>query len=264
MYRSLCTQLNLFLLALSFFTRLPVTSWVEYSQQNLNKSNRYFCLVGWFIGGILAVCFVGLSQIFPTDVAVWCLLVISLLLTGVFHEDGLADMADGFGGGFSKADKLRIMKDSRLGTYGSSALMLALFAKLMLWQHLNELLVWLIPITYALSRATAAQLLTLVPYVSEQQSKSKPLAENQTSREQLINLACVLPVCLILTWQLLIALSVSILLFLLVYRVFLIKQIGGFTGDTLGGAQQISEILIYLVCVTFVHNQLAIFGGIIG
>ena len=264
MFNALRTELNLFLLALSFFTRLPVANWVEYSQQNLNKSNRYFSLVGWFVGGVLSLAFVGLSQLFPTDVAVWCLLVLSLLLTGVFHEDGLADMADGFGGGFKKADKLRIMKDSRLGTYGSAALMLALIAKLMLWTHLAIWLIWLVPISYALSRATAAFLLTLTPYVEAEGSKSKPLAENQTTKESLINFIFILPISLILHWQLTLALVICLGVFLAVYHRFLIKQIGGFTGDTLGGAQQISEVLIYLVVVAFVHNNLPVLGGFIG
>ena len=85
----------------------------------MNQSSRYFSLVGWLIGSITALALWGASLILPVSVAVIISMLVSIFLTGAFHEDGLADSADGLGGGMTLAKKLAIMKDSRIGTYGA-------------------------------------------------------------------------------------------------------------------------------------------------
>src|SRR5574344_92065 len=120
-------QINLLLLALAFFTRIPIPNKTPYSPELLNKSSRYYAVIGFFIGfilcGILAIALV----LFPVEIAVILTLIASFIITGAFHEDGFADMWEGFGGGFTSEKKLEIMKDSRVGTYGSLAL-ISIFA----------------------------------------------------------------------------------------------------------------------------------------
>jgi len=122
-------ELNLLLLAVGFLTRLPITFQLDYNAQTLNASSRYFTLVGALLGLCMAAVYLGASALFPASVAVLMVLIANLLLTGCFHQDGLADMADGFGGAFQRERKLEVMKDSRLGTYGSSALIATLVGK---------------------------------------------------------------------------------------------------------------------------------------
>ena len=125
----------------------------------------------------------------------------SLLLTGAFHEDGLADTADGFGGAFLREKKISIMKDSRIGTYGATALVMALLGKYVLLIE-NSQIALSIFIAYALSRAVAASLVFDMRYVAEDDgSKSKPLANNQSKTDLVILLATCLPVFFLLQWQ---------------------------------------------------------------
>jgi adenosylcobinamide-GDP ribazoletransferase len=92
-------ELELFFTALMFFTRLPVPT-LEYSQEKLNASSRYFPLVGILVGALSATVFMFSSLILPLKVAVLLSMIASILITGAFHEDGFADTCDGFGGGW--------------------------------------------------------------------------------------------------------------------------------------------------------------------
>jgi adenosylcobinamide-GDP ribazoletransferase len=258
-------QLNLFYLALSFFTRLPVPNSMEYSSELLNQSNRYFSLIGLLLGSILALCFYLFTFVFPLHVNILLVMVMSLLLTGAFHEDGLTDMADGIGGAFETERRLEIMKDSRIGTYGAATLILSLALKfsllLTLAQHSTFSLISGLLVGYALSRTLAASLISALPYVSdENHSKSKPLAQSQSKQDIVILiLVGVIPLMLFS-----ISTSLIIIITLLFFRFcfvrWLIAKVGGFTGDCLGAGQQISELLIYLVLVYFVNTHQLITG----
>lgn len=244
-------ELNLFLLALGFFSRIPMPAWLVYSPEALNRSSRYFTLVGWLLGGLVAACFVLAHAFFSLHISLWLAMLFSLLLTGTFHEDGLADTADGFGGGFSVEKKLSIMKDSRLGTYGATALLMALAGKyLFLIETANIPLA--IVIAYALSRTLASSLIFDMDYVADKDaSKSKPLANRQSLLDLFILLASSLPVFLLLHWQIALALCAVLLLLRYIARYYFIRQIKGYTGDCLGAAQQIAELSIYAVLLLF-------------
>ncbi len=110
------SQKQLLLLAVSFLTRIPVTLNFEISTTALNQASRYFALVGVLLAGILSLGYLVFSYFFHASIAVALVMALGLILTGAFHEDGLADVWDGFGGGWKVEDKLTIMKDSRLGT----------------------------------------------------------------------------------------------------------------------------------------------------
>jgi len=252
-------QWQLFSLAVMFFSRLPVSNNIPYSALRMNQANRYFSMVGLLIGGILALVFYVIQPIFPLEVAIILLMISSVLLTGAFHEDGLADMADGMGGGYTVENRLLIMKDSRIGTYGSVSLLLALLLKfyllLILAQH-GQLIFSLI-FAYGLSRALAASLIFNTQYVSDSEdSKSKPLAAQQSLTELLLNIIVAVLPCLFIKeifpelFNILLLTIASLFIFRFCFRRWLIARIGGFTGDCLGAAQQISELIIYLVFVS--------------
>jgi adenosylcobinamide-GDP ribazoletransferase len=238
-------QFNLFFLALGFFSRIPMPGWVNYSPEQLNRSSRYFTLIGWLLGGLVALVFWLADWLFPTTISLWIAMAFSLLLTGAFHEDGLADSADGFGGGFTRDKKLSIMKDSRIGTYGAAALIMALLGKYLLLIESTEILLSII-IAYPLSRMLAASLIFDMPYVADtDSSKSKPLANNQSTTDLLILLLTGLPIFLLLPWQTAATLILALVLIRNAVKYYFNQQIGGYTGDCLGAAQQISELSIY-------------------
>ena len=123
-----------YLLALQFFTRIPVTGrlaqWVGYSSAMLRASAGHFPGVGWLVGGLVAaftaLLLAGLPSagFSPLVAAVWGT-AFWVLITGAFHEDGLADVADGLGGSQDRDRALSIMKDSRVGAFGAIAVLLA-------------------------------------------------------------------------------------------------------------------------------------------
>ena len=247
-------QLNLVFLAISFFTRVPVPKSMQYSAVLLNQANRYFSLVGILLGALLALSYVGFSYFLPSNIAILLTMALSLLLTGAFHEDGLADMADGIGGAFEIEKKLAIMKDSRIGTYGSVTLLMALLLKFSLLvelaQHDSNYLLLTIILAASLSRAVAGSLISSMPYVSDsEQSKSKPLAQAQSSTELIILLLIGAAPLLFYPAYIILSILLVLLVFRGLFKRWLMAKIGGFTGDCLGAAQQISELLIYIVLV---------------
>ncbi|GAJ72329.1 cobalamin synthase [Vibrio sp. JCM 18904] len=231
---SLRYQWELFLLATSFFSRLPVPPQaLPYSEERMNQAGRYFALVGLVLGALCALVFSLTSIFFPESVAIVLTMVFSLLLTGAFHEDGLTDMADGIGGGMTVERRLSIMKDSRIGTYGAATLIMALLAKYVFWSELANLPhFWLIiVVAYTASRALAATLIYDIPYVSDSDtSKSKPLASRQSSLEVSILLFTGGITLLVLGIADAIFISLVLVVFRLMFKRWLTKRIGGFTG----------------------------------
>jgi adenosylcobinamide-GDP ribazoletransferase len=108
---------------------LPGLALADVSDSGLSRATRYFPLVGIIVGGLAAAMFGGARLLLPDSIAIVLSMGMSIWVTGAFHEDGLADTCDGLGGGWSKQDVLRIMKDSRLGTYGAVGILLALLLK---------------------------------------------------------------------------------------------------------------------------------------
>ena len=250
-------QWELFSLAMGFFSRLPMPKNTPYSEERMNRSGRYFSTVGLLLGVLCGGVFLLLDAVLPSAIAILLMMSFSLMLTGAFHEDGLTDMADGIGGGMTVERRLTIMKDSRIGTYGASALIMALLGK---WVLLNELVsmagLFMIIVTgYTFSRAIAASLIYDMPYVSDlDTSKSKPLANKQTKGElvflMLIGLLPSLWFGLAFTF----VLALVAYVFRIGFKKWLIARIGGFTGDCLGAAQQLMELLIYIVFAAAFYN----------
>lgn len=242
-------QINQLLLAISFLTRLPVPSDLYYRADVMHSALRYFPIVGWLLAGILVLFWLLVSPLLGTLPALCLMLAVSLLLTGALHEDGLADCFDGFYGGFDVERKLTIMKDSRLGTYGSAALLMALLTKLsLLWSlsYQPDLLIGALLLAYPLSRALAVSHAQDLSYVSDPgNSKSDPLAR-PLSASMLIQILLFGALGLVyLPWMaILVVLPVALLLRWLL-KCWMYKHIRGFTGDSLGAAQQVQELGVY-------------------
>ena len=102
---------------------------MPWSPQRLTDAGRYLPLVGWVVGAIAALSVLGFALILPPSLAVLLSMALTVRITGAFHEDGFADSCDGLGGGWDKAQILAIMKDSRIGSYGTIGVVLMLLAK---------------------------------------------------------------------------------------------------------------------------------------
>ena len=236
------------LLAIGFFTRIPVPDHPDFNEQALKRSALYFPLVGVIVGGLSALVYLAAALVWSPVIAVVLSIIVSLLLTGGFHEDGLADTFDGLGGAFTKDKKLAIMTDSRLGTYGSLALWGALTLKLfLLAELLPQISVIALIVAHSLSRWGAMLAMARLSYVRVGASKTKPVVQQLSAKRWLsAGLFCV-PFLLFVPWHVAVGLVPTTLAATLLWHVVLKKQLGGYTGDTLGASQQLNEIAICLV-----------------
>ena len=251
-------ELRYFFTALGYFTRVPVPRWVGFEPAWLNAAARYFPLVGVLIGALGALVYLAALRVFPASVAVLLSMAVMLLATGAFHEDGLADCLDAFGGAYTREDVLRIMHDSRIGAFGAIGLVVALALK---WQTLAALpparAAMLMIAAHAASRACAISYLVSLEYVRPE-GKAKPVAQRMSARAWLC--ACVfgLPWLFWPTWSVTpdwragVATLVVLAVLRYVLGRYFVRRIGGYTGDCLGFAQQVFEIAIYLVGLAWI------------
>jgi adenosylcobinamide-GDP ribazoletransferase len=260
-------QWRYFLLALGFFTRIPVPSFVDFQESDLNHSAKYFPLIGIIVGVVGAGIFVLSAQFFPQNIAVLISMASTIYLTGAFHEDGLADSTDGLGGGWQREQILTIMQDSRLGTYGAVALLLMLFTKFQLLNSLNSFLVpFALVAGHALSRLAAVYVMATLSY-TKPAGKAKPLATAIDFKDLMVAtvfglLPFLLVVGLLLVNNHSLEISVKFMLMTLLpvllswlwWRQKIHKWLGGYTGDTLGAMQQITELTFYLGVVIWSYN----------
>ena len=252
-------EIKIFLTAVLFFTRIPCPSWVNHSEEDLNSSSKYLPLIGIIIGGLTGLAFCGARLIFGLSISLILSMICSVLLTGAFHEDGLADMCDGFGGGWTKDKILSIMKDSQIGTFGAISLIFILAVKFLALNQSPEYIIIPILITgNSTSRWFAISFLFFLPYARQTgDSKSKAFSTKITLPILLFSGILGFTPMLILgfwthTFQILWIIPVLSLITFLLGRMFT-KWIGGFTGDCLGGTQQITEVIFYLGCVAVYH-----------
>ena len=241
-------QLNLFLTALMFYTRIPVPKTLAYSPERLNRSTRYFPLVGWIVGGVGAAVFLGLNVVLPVALAVFLSMMATILLTGAFHEDGFADFCDGFGGAYTREKIFTIMKDSRIGTYGTIGLIGMLGTKFLALQALP---VYLIPFSmiaaHAFSRVMPVVIIFTSHYSREDElSKTKPIGKRGRNSDLLLAVFFGLLPAALFPWQLMALVLPISLLFTFLFKKYTERKIGGYTGDCLGALQQLIELVFYL------------------
>ncbi|QKJ64587.1 adenosylcobinamide-GDP ribazoletransferase [Flavobacterium sp. M31R6] len=253
-------QLHIFFTALMFYTRIPCPKNIDHNPDYLNKASRYFPLIGWIVGGICFGVYYLASIVFSVEIALILSIIAGILTTGAFHEDGFADVCDGFGGGWTKEKILMIMKDSTIGAYGAIGLVLlfllkfeAVFSLVSKSEIINlqsavcNLLLFIS--AHSISRLAAISIVFTHQYSREDaSSKSKPIAQNFTWKE-VIGAAFfgLLPLVVLsfFQWQLVLALIPVFIARFFLARYFQ-KWIDGYTGDCLGATQQVCEVIFYL------------------
>jgi adenosylcobinamide-GDP ribazoletransferase len=247
-------ELRLFFIAMQFLTRVPSPRWVGFAADDLNGSARYFPLVGLLVGAVASLVLWIAGMLFPPMVAVGLSMASAAVLTGGFHEDGLADTFDALGGAVTRERALAIMKDSRIGTYGALALLVVLGIKAAALTAMPvAMAVPALLLGHTASRAAAVFLIRVLPYAGDvEHAKAKPLARQISVGGVSIAIVWVVLVAVILAvdvaghapW-----ITVSLALVIagtLWMRRWLRRRLGGYTGDTLGATQQITELLSML------------------
>lgn len=254
-------ELIIFLSSVRYNTRIIVPSWVEHSDEYLNSSSRYFPLVGWIVGTatwfVLWVSDLSLTR----EISIVLAMAVSVLVTGAFHEDGFTDVCDGFGGGWTKEKILEIMKDSRIGAFGTIGIILVLLLKFVCYKSLEEFSIEVLFITILSSHSSSRfwSLFTAktLSYVREDQlSKAKPIIQTlKTYNVVIAGIWGLAPWLLFFHNEYLPSDRVfGFLLYpfllqtfgYLYLRSFYKKWLGGYTGDCLGAVQQVTELL-YLI-----------------
>lgn len=243
------TRWQEFLLAVQFLTRLPVPRDLPFSDALLIRATRFYPLVGMLVGAIGAVVLFLAAQVWPMPIAVLLSTAATVYATGAFHEDGLADAADGLGGGLTRERSLEIMRDSRIGTYGTVTLGLALALKagaLMSLAPLDAVIALIIG--HGASRMAAVQVVHLDAYARDQGAKFvAPTVLPDGYRFALA--VTFLLLILAVVWFGLLATLTGVALALLAgwrFRAMFLRKLGGYTGDCLGGMQQVTELTFYL------------------
>jgi adenosylcobinamide-GDP ribazoletransferase len=251
-------ELQLFFTALTFYTRLPVPKRFQQTHAGqLSDAIRYLPVIGWIAGIVAGVVYIGADYLFGQAIAVLMSMTAGVLLTGAFHEDGFADVCDGFGGGWTKEKILEIMKDSRVGAFGLIGLTLLTglkFAALqqMLPTGVSELpqVILILVTAHSLSRFAAIIIMFIYPYARIAESKSSPAVQKAHSANLLVaGLFCLFPLislsCYFTQPLIMLVIFPPVAMALYLGKYFH-KWIGGYTGDCLGAVQQITELLIYL------------------
>lgn len=248
-------EVRTFFAALRFFTRLPVPAqlgnWVGHSAEQLGRTPRYLPLVGIVVGAIGAAVTEAGALLLPPSVAIVLGMVTTILITGAFHEDGLADSADGFGGGWDKPQVLAIMKDSRIGSYGVLALVLILLLKFVMLLELDAQapplgLAGLLIAAHAASRLAPVVLMSLLDYVRDDETtKSKSLTGGIGKGSLLFASLCAIAPAFLLPAVTVALAFGGVLLTTAACAYYIKRRIGGYTGDCLGASQQLAEVAFY-------------------
>ncbi len=257
-------QIQLFFTALIFYTKIPCPSRIRISPEDLNCAARYFQLVGILVGSISFLVYWGASFLFGISIAVILSLATGIIVTGAFHEDGFIDVFDGFGGGWDKVKILEIMKDSRIGSFGTIAAILMLLLKFYSLRYLatqfadfNIIYTFLIFISvHALSRLASGNLAYFSVYARDDgTSKVKPVEKRVTLRELIIEyIFGLLPLGVLgYYFPLMLWCLAPVALLIVIAKRYFEKYIGGYTGDCLGWTEQMSELLILLTFVAVIY-----------
>ena len=242
------------LLALQFLTRIPVPGInalpAEMVRVGLRQAVGWFPLVGTLIGCITAFVVAGAGEYWPRIIAVALALIIEARMTGAFHEDAVADFCDAFGGGFTREDTLRIMKDSRVGSYGALGLILAVGLRAALMVSLEPaLLVVSIIAAATFGRLLVVILMACTPPAAVSTGLAKDIGAQVGWRQWILALVLAAPGlalwCRDMPQSALFATCAGVA-FLLWFRRLLIRRLGGSTGDCLGFSAYAGQLILLL------------------
>jgi adenosylcobinamide-GDP ribazoletransferase len=243
------SQLEAFCAAIRFFTRLPVPGGDDPAM--LAKGMRYFPAVGLVVGVPSALAFGFAAEfLWPKTLAVLAAMVAAILVTGALHEDGWSDMIDGLGCGGDRDKVLAVMRDSRIGNFGAVGLVLLLLGRFLALVELDEMMVPVALVAgHAVSRLCAVGVFHCLDY-ARADGKAGPFTDKLDRKDLIIAAATALvPMLLFPLSHSIPALIFAAAATFWLWRV-LKRRIGGYTGDCLGGVQQLAEVAFYggLLC----------------
>jgi adenosylcobinamide-GDP ribazoletransferase len=234
-----------------FLTRLPFAAVTSVTGSTLARAAWAFPLAGLLIGLIGAFVY-GLVHKFglPAWPAATLAVAATMLATGCLHEDGLADTADGFGGGRTRDRKLEIMRDSHIGAYGVCALLLAVILRAGALSNFANahLAVWALIAAHGAARAVIPALMLLLPPArSDGLSFDAGRPPLQSAAAAALLGFVILAICLHPGRGLLALICLAVVVAVMAWLSR--SQIGGQTGDVLGALEQVSEIVVLLVAL---------------
>src|SRR6266542_5067222 len=245
-----------FFIALQFLTRLPGPRALNSSETDIGKAAAFFPLIGVVVGGGAALVFVVLQRVLPLPASVFCAIVFAVFITNGFHEDGLADTFDGFGGGWTKDRVLEIMRDSRIGTYGGLALLFVILGKLNFLSVLPQGQVWRwLIVAHTAARWTILPLCAWLPY-ARVEGQGKLVAKQVGALEIVLGTVTLLVVLLLLPWQAALVAFLTTALVTFLSALYFRARLQGITGDCLGAANQLTEVGLYLTAVILLRFDL--------
>jgi adenosylcobinamide-GDP ribazoletransferase len=247
-----------FLQAISFLTILPVGQAHAPAGRELARSMAFFPFAGLVIGLLLALGHYLFSFFLPEAVVLWFVIGLLAFLTRGLHLDGLADTMDGLASGGTKEKILEVMRDSRIGAFGVISLILLLGAK---YFCLDQIPGPSLPCSFIGMSVLGRNAMVLVCYRSpyaRSEGLAKPFAEHLGIREVAISLISSLGIALLLMGLKGATAFLGIGLFSLGFRLFFKRRLGGITGDILGAANELSELLCLILLITFESLSLGI------
>ncbi|MYA60887.1 MAG: adenosylcobinamide-GDP ribazoletransferase [Chloroflexi bacterium] len=251
MLSAIRNEFKTFALAVHFLTRIPTPFDIGYSPERLRDANRYYPLVGGVIGSVAALAFFLSDLALPTLIAVLIATAATALLTGAFHEDGLADTFDGISGGYDRARSLEIMHDSRIGTFGALALILVISLKVASLTAIADSATVVIALIAAhiLSRTSTVIVKATSTYARENGiagPQDLPLRHVNAIVAIITGLVALAAVALFLNPAAALLTIAGAAIGHILIRLYFQPRLKGHTGDTLGATQQITELAIYI------------------
>jgi adenosylcobinamide-GDP ribazoletransferase len=242
-----------FFIAVEFLTRLPVPRSRNSAESELGKAAAFFPLVGLIVGVEAALVFVLLQHLLPVPASVLCALAFAAFITNGFHEDGLADTFDGFGGGWTRDRVLEIMRDSRIGTYGTLALIFVVLGKLNFLSVLPQSQIWRwLIVAHTGARWTILPLCVWLPY-ARAEGQGKLVAKQVGALEIVTGTATLLVAFLLLPWRAALATLFVTSFVTLLSGLYFRARLQGITGDCLGATNQLTEVGLYLTAAVLLR-----------
>jgi adenosylcobinamide-GDP ribazoletransferase len=239
--------------AITFLTRLPVPARTERSA-DLATALPWFGVVGALVGAAVGGMYALVRLALPPFPAAVIAIAASALITGGFHEDGLGDVADAFGGGHDRESVARILRDSRQGTFGVLAICAAFLARVALVGSIPDAQAWLaLGAAGALSRGFAVAAMWLAPA-----AEGSTLGASAGAAARPIQFASGVTIATLIAaaalgWWTLVAIVLGVVVSVALV-VLAIRKLGGVNGDVLGAIQQLTEIATLAVVVAVITH----------
>ena len=232
--------------AFQFLTRVPMPTFA-WSPDALSRSAKYFPLVGLAIGTAAATLHLWLSPHFPGGIVAMLIVLFTVLITGGLHEDGLADVADAFGGGRNRDHTLSILKDSRIGSYGAIALIFSIASRVLLLALIpgNRFARYVIS-AHVLCRWTILPLGFMLPAARKCEGQGARLAKRISPISVTAGTLIAFGIAVFFLRMDSVGPVLIVLLLTLSSGLYYRWRIGGITGDCFGATIQLAEIAVYV------------------